>query len=137
MTGFFLPRLWIAALLVVAVAFPGLPVLAQDTDEPLRPPGRPLEPGEHCLDVLNESQFMMIVQLRNADRVQTTLRLESNEARRVCLKGALYAGDRISLIIKNFLAIPIFDCRTQVNRVARIHSEPLEEGGTRTWAECH
>lgn len=123
--------------LVVAVMLAGLPAWAQGSGEPLRPPGRSLEPGEHCLDVLNESQFMMIVQLRNADRVQTTLRLEENEARRVCLQGALHPGDRVSLIIKNFLAIPIFDCRTQVNRVARIYSEPLDDGGTRTWAECH
>lgn len=129
-------------MLVAAVmGLPGLGLAqAPPVEEPLRPPGRPLKPGEYCLDVYNKAPYTILAQVMNAERDRVNLRMQEEEARRVCMKGELYPGDRVYFVLKSFALVPLFDCKTTIKRPIIVKGEHIPDeqgGGTRTWAECY
>lgn len=98
-------------------------------------PGAPASAQAHCFLIRNLSPFMILGHAENADHRRVTFRLEKGRSGKYCLEGALYPGRMVYVVLKNFLIIPLFDCKVPIDRPIEVYS--VRQGdGYRTFFDC-
>ena len=101
----------IAALLLPLLTWSG-PAQAQNPPVTMTPPPGVGETGRVCFRLVNKSSVQLYGRLRMKSREQYTFRIDSRDILEDCFVGTTYGGNRISLVISNFLGIPLFNCWT-------------------------
>jgi len=102
----------IALLLLPLLGMIPAPVSAQNPPETLSPPPGVGETGRVCFRLVNKSSIQMYGRLRMRSREQYTFRIDPRDFVEDCFVGTTYGGNRVSLVISNFLGIPLFNCWT-------------------------
>ncbi|EKE75086.1 hypothetical protein [Oceanibaculum indicum] len=118
------------ALVVLALAAFDRPVQAQT----------PASPGigatgKICFLLRNRSPVTLYGRVVLQSRERFTFRLERNRQVESCLVGTTYGGNRISLVLVNFLGLPLFSCYTTTSHAIDINARQQEEGWRYT-ADC-
>lgn len=74
--------------------------------------------------------------VRSGDMVRHSenLKLAEGEKREICARGPFYEGQRLELTIRSL--VPLFHCRTKIDRDIVIESSPLPAGGRKLSATC-
>lgn len=97
--------------------------------------GGPTAAETNCFLIRNLSSNMILGHAENADRQRVTFRLEKGRSGKYCLEGKLYPGRMVYVVLKNFLIIPLFDCKVPIDRPIDVYS--VRQGdGYRTFFEC-
>lgn len=91
--------------------------------------------GKICFLLRNRSPVTLYGRVVLQSRERFTFRLERNRQVESCLVGTTYGGNRISLVLVNFLGLPLFNCYTTTSHAIDINARQQEEGWRYT-ANC-
>ena len=91
--------------------------------------------GKICFLLRNRSPAMMTGRVVLQSRERFTFRLERNQQVESCLVGTTYGGNRISLVLLNFIGLPLFTCYTTTSHAIDLNARRQEEGWRYT-ADC-
>lgn len=91
--------------------------------------------GKICFLLRNRSPLTIYGRVVLQSRERFTFRLERNRQVESCLVGTTYGGNRISLVLVNFLGLPLFSCYTTTSHAIDINARRQEEGWQYT-ADC-
>lgn len=91
--------------------------------------------GKICFLLRNRSSVMMNGRVLLQSRERFTFRLERNQQVESCLVGTTYGGDRISLVLLNYLGLPLFTCYTTTWHPIDLNARRQDEGWLYT-ADC-
>lgn len=91
--------------------------------------------GKICFLLRNRSPVMMSGRVLLQSRERFTFRLERNQQVESCLVGTTYGGNRISLVLLNFIGVPLFTCYTTTSHAIDLNARRREEGWHYT-ADC-
>lgn len=94
------------------------------------PPKGPEFTGDLCALVRNRAPFTVTgrIELKGGERA--TFRLARNKSTRLCLTGTTFGNYTVTLVVTNFVTMPIFSCYTTVNEAIEIFARPNGEGFT-------
>lgn len=94
------------------------------------PPKGPEFTGDLCAVVRNRAPFTITgrIELKGGERA--TFRLARNKTTRLCLSGTTFGNYTVSLVVTNFVTMPIFSCYTTVDEAIEIFARPNGEGFT-------
>lgn len=91
--------------------------------------------GKICFLLRNRSPVTLYGRVLLQSRERFTFRLERNRQVESCLVGTTYGGDRISLVLVNYLGLPLQTCYTTTWHPIDINARRQEEGWAYT-ADC-
>lgn len=91
--------------------------------------------GKICFLLRNRSPVMMTGRVLLQSRERFTFRLERNQQVESCLVGTTYGGNRISLVLLNYIGVPLFTCYTTTSHAIDINARRQESGWHYT-ADC-
>jgi hypothetical protein len=66
---------------------------------------------------------------------RSNFRLGPSEKTNFCTSGPFFEGRKIDLTLRTL--VPIFSCKTAIDRDIIIYGREKPTGGTQTWADCH
>lgn len=104
----------------------------------------PLSDKPICFKIHNKAPYgvagtLETASIMRADGIKTkhrsNFRLDKGERVEFCTTGPFYDGTRLNLVLRTL--IPIFECKTAIDRDIYIYGRRLDEGGTKTWAQCY
>ena len=125
------------ALIAVFVLFLGLAACEEEPTAPAPqnqraglPPKGPEYSGDLCAVVRNRAPFTVTgrIELKNNNRA--TFRLARNKTTRLCLNGTTFGNYTVTLVVTNFVTMPIFSCYTTVDEAIEIFARPNGDGFT-------
>jgi hypothetical protein len=91
--------------------------------------------GKICFLLRNRSPVMMTGRVLLQSRERFTFRLERNQQVESCLVGTTYGGNRVSLVLLNYIGVPLFTCYTTTGHAIDINARRQESGWHYT-ADC-
>jgi len=92
----------------------------QENLREVKPPSGPEFTGEVCTVVRNRAPFTITGRIVMKSRERATFRLSRNETGRYCLSGTTYGNYTVSLVITNFVTIPLFSCYTTTDQAIEV-----------------
>ncbi len=96
-----------------------------------------------CGKLVNRSDQTIMGEISTAPQIlpsgisakhRDNFRLKSGEEKEICAAGPFYEGRRLQLVIRTL--IPLFDCKTQIDGIVYLDSEPQEAGFRKLSATC-
>lgn len=101
-----------------------------------KPPAGTGQTGDLCVLVRNRAPFTITGRVQLKTRERTSFRLSRNDRTRICLSGTLYGGDTVSLVLTNFMTMPLFSCYVRFDQSIDIYARPHPDGGWLYQAPC-
>ena len=99
------------------------------------PPGAG-QTGEVCVLVRNRAPFTITGRVQLKTRERTSFRLARNGRTKICLVGTLFGGDTVSLVLTNFMTLPLFSCYVRFDQSIDVYARPHPDGGWLYNAPC-
>ncbi|HEY9568982.1 MAG TPA: hypothetical protein VIR38_12890, partial [Thalassobaculum sp.] len=96
------------------------PAQGRENLREVKPPAGPQYTGEICPVVRNRAPFTITGRILMQSRERVTFRLARNETRRLCLSGTTYGNGTVSLVLTNFVTIPLFSCYTTTDQAIEV-----------------
>ncbi len=130
----------------LAVCLLSFPALAQLRSAPTLNEGKEGEITAKpiCTYLVNRSDQTIIGTIATASqtiasgdtvRHRENFRLESGERKQICAAGPFYEGRRLELVLKTLL--PLFDCKTKIDREIYLDATVQESGFKKLSATCY
>ena len=125
--------------IALVLALPSLLALAACEEEPpprssqvnireVKPPKGPEWTGDLCVLIRNRAPFTVTGRVIMKSRERATFRISRNKTEKVCLDGTTYGNYTVSLVLTNFLTIPLFSCYTMVDQPVEIFAYKRGDG---------
>ncbi len=95
--------------------------------EVVPPPGTGAS-GDFCTIIRNHAPFTITGRIQMKSRERVGFRLPREKSQKLCLSGELYGHDTVSLVLTNFLTVPLFSCYTQTIQPINIYASRQKEG---------
>lgn len=92
--------------------------------------------GDFCMVIRNRAPFSITGRVTLKTRERGSFRLSRNKSTRICLSGTLYGENTVSLVLTNFVTVPIFSCYTRPDQAIDIFAYKKGEGWLYN-ATCH
>jgi len=102
----------------------------------MKPPPGEGQTGEVCVLVRNRTPFTITGRVQLKTRERTGFRLARNGRTKICLVGTLYGQDTVSLVVTNFMTMPLFSCYVRFDQSIDIYARPHPDGGWLYSAPC-
>ena len=125
------------AMLAVFVATLGLAACEEEPTTPAPqnqraglPPKGPEYSGDLCAVVRNRAPFTVTGRIELKDNQRATFRLARNQTTKLCLTGTTFGNYTVTLVVTNFVTMPIFSCYTTVEEAIEIFARPNGDGFT-------
>ena len=80
--------------------------------------------------IRNRAPFTVTGRIELKDHKRATFRLARNQTTKLCLTGTTYGNYTVTLVVTNFVTMPIFSCYTTVNEAIEIFARPNGNGFT-------
>ena len=91
------------------------------------PPGNGYS-GEFCMELRNRAPFTITGRVQIKSRDRKTFRLSRNQSRQLCFNGMMYGNNTVSLVITNFMTLPLFSCYTMVYEPVVVRAYRHQDG---------
>lgn len=101
-----------------------------------KPPTGQGQTGEVCVLVRNRTPFTITGRVQLKTRERTSFRIARNGRNKICLVGTLFGGDTVSLVVTNFMTLPLFSCYVRFDQSIDIYARPHPDGGWLYNAPC-
>ena len=101
-----------------------------------KPPGDIGQTGEACVLVRNRAPFTITGRVQLKTRERAGFRLARGARTRLCLAGTLYGGDTVSVVLTNFMTLPLFSCYVRFDQSIDVYARPHPDGGWLYNAPC-
>ncbi len=88
--------------------------------------------GQVCFLLVNRSPVEIYGRVILKSRERYVFRLERGKRVEDCLIGTAYGGNRVSLVLVNYLGMPLFSCYTTVTSAIELYAKRL--GNDEGWA---
>ena len=118
-----LPRLIFCCLLLAALVF----AISEAHAQTPQSPGIGAT-GKICFQLRNRSSQTLYGRVQLQSRERFTFRLDRNQQVESCLVGTTYGGDRISLVLINYLGLPLHTCYTTTWHPIDLNARRQSEG---------
>jgi hypothetical protein len=123
-------RAGIAAALALLAAAPAH--AQQQTEDPaLKAPlefRRETREREGCITITNGAQFWIPGHVEIPSAPPRTFRIDPGKTLQFCHKGFFYTGGKMYVVLKNWLALPVFKCHAAINDQLTIFARKQDEG---------
>ncbi|WP_439514683.1 hypothetical protein [Oceanibaculum nanhaiense] len=127
------PLLWASVVLLILIACAIVPERPAHAQTPASPGIGAT--GKICFLLRNRSPVMMNGRVVLQSRERFTFRLERNQQVESCLVGTTYGGNRISLVLLNYIGVPLFTCYSTTSHAIDLNARRQESGWHYT-ADC-
>ena len=103
----------------------------QTTDPELKAPPafrRENREREGCITITNGAQFWIPGHVEIPSAPPRTFRIDPGKTLQFCHKGFFYAGGKMFVVLKNWMALPVFKCHAEINDQLTIFARKQDEG---------
>lgn len=94
------------------------------------PPKGPEYEGDLCAVIRNRAPFTVTGRIELKDHKRATFRLARNKTAKLCLNGTTFGNYTVTLVVTNFVTMPLFSCYTTVDEAIEIFARPNGDGFT-------
>ncbi|MBM3572594.1 MAG: hypothetical protein FJX52_09595 [Alphaproteobacteria bacterium] len=123
-------RIWIGLALAIVLAASA--IAQQQTEDPnLKAPPefrRENREREGCISIINLAQFWVPGHVEIPSAPPRNFRLDPGKTLQICHRGFFYTGGKMYVVIKNWMALPVFKCHAAINDQLTLFARKQDEG---------